>query len=170
MEEAFHRVPHEKLLHKLELLGIRNPLLHWIADYLTDRRHRVSIDGISDWKYVSSSVPQNSIIGPILFVIYVNDIGSELSPDTLLPLYADDTKCSRVIRGHLDRGILQQCLSTFHQWSDTWGMKFNAKKCKHLCITSKRNRLETSYSLGTERIPSSKEEKDLGVLISHNLP
>ena len=56
-----------------------------------------------------------------------------------------------------------------HRWSETWGMKFNTKKCKHLCITNKRNRLETSYSLGTERIPLSTEEKDLGVLISHNL-
>ena len=170
MEKAFDRVPHEKLLYKLEYLGIRNPLLHWIGDYLTDRRHRPSIDGISsDCKYVSSGVPQGSIIGPILFLLYINDIGSELSPETLLPLYADDAKCSRVIQGHLDRGILQQHLSTLHQWSETWGMKFNTKKCKHLCITNKRNRLETSYSLGTERIPLSTEENDLGVLISHNL-
>ena len=100
MEKAFDRVPHEKLLYKLEYLGFRNPLLHWIGDYLTNRRHRVSIDGISsDWKYVSSGVPQGSIIGPILFIIYINDIGSDLSPETLLPLYADDAKCSRVIRG-----------------------------------------------------------------------
>lgn len=112
-----------------------------MGDYYTDRRHRVSIDGISsDWKYVSSGVPQGSIIGPILFLIYINDIGSEPSPDTLLPLYSDDTKCSRVIRGQLDRDILQQDLSTsLHQWSETLGMKFNTKKSKHLCITNKRN-------------------------------
>ena len=70
MEKAFDRVPHEKLLYKLEYLGFRNPFLHWIGDYLTDRRHKVSIDGISsDWKYVivSSGVPQGSIIGPILY-------------------------------------------------------------------------------------------------------
>ena len=168
MEKAFDRVPHEKLLYKLEYLGFHNPLLHWIGDYLTDRRHRVSINGISsDRTYVSSGVPQGSIIGPILFLIYINDIGSELSHNTSLPLYADDAKCSRVIRGQMDQGILQQDLFTLHQWSETWGMKFNAKKCKHLCITNKRNRLVTSYGLGTEHIPLSTE--DLGVLISHNL-
>ena len=141
-----------------------------MIDYFTDRRHRVSIDGISsDWKYESSGVPQGSIIGPILFLIYINDIGSELSPDTLLPPYADDAKYSRIIRSQLDRDILQQDLSTLYQWSETWGMKFNTKKCKHLCITNKRNRLETSCNLGTERIPLSTEEKDLGVLVSHNL-
>ena len=170
MEKAFDRVPHEKLLYKLEYLGFRNPLLHCIGDYLTNRRHIVSIDGISsDWKYVSSGVPQGSTIGPILFIIYINDIGSDLSPETLLPLYADDAKCSRVILGQLDRDILQQDISTLYRWSDTWGMTFNTKKCKHLCIANKRKRLETSYSLGTERIPLSSEEKDLGVLISHNL-
>ena len=82
-EKAFDRVPHEKLLYKLEYLGFRNPLLHWISDYLTNRPHRVSIDGISsDWKYVSSGVPQGSMIGPSLFIIYINDIGSDPSPET----------------------------------------------------------------------------------------
>ena len=84
MENAFDRVPHEKLLYKLDYLGFRNPLLHWIGDYLTNRRHRVSIEGISsDWKCVSSDVPQGSIVGPILFIIYINDIGSDLSPERL---------------------------------------------------------------------------------------
>lgn len=122
MEKAFDRVPHEKPLYKLEYLGIANLLLHWIGDYLAHRHHRVSIDGISsDWKYVSSDVPQGSIIGPILFLIYTNDIGSKLSRKILLPFYTDDAKCSRVIRGQLDRDILQQDLSTLHQykWSET---------------------------------------------------
>ena len=75
----------------------------------------------SDWKYVSSDVPQGSIIGPILFLIYTNDIGSKLSRKILLPFYTDDAKCSSVIRGQLDRDILQQDLSTLHQykWSET---------------------------------------------------
>ena len=88
MEKAFDRVPHEKLLYKLEYLGFRNPLLHWIGYYLTNRRHRVSIDGISsDWKYVSSGVPQGSIIGPILFIIYINRLLMILDQTYLLKLY-----------------------------------------------------------------------------------
>ena len=95
MGKAFDRVPHKKPLYKLEYLGIGNILLHWIGDYLTHRRHRVSIDCISsDWKYVSPGVPQGSIIGPILFPIYINDTGSELSTKRLLALYADDAKCN----------------------------------------------------------------------------
>ena len=98
MAKAFDRVPHEKLLYKLEMLGLRNPLLAWIKDYLTNRRHRVIIEGTaSDWKRATSGVPQGSIIGPSLFLVYVNDIAENLSADTSIPLYADDAKCSRVI-------------------------------------------------------------------------
>ena len=87
MEKDFDRVPHEKLLYKLEyLIGFHNPLLHWIGDYLTNKWHRVSIDGISsDWKYVFSGVRQGSIIDPE-------------NLKTLLPLYANDAKCSSYTR------------------------------------------------------------------------
>ena len=72
METAFDQASHEKLLYKLEYSGFHNPLLHWISDYLTNKWHRVSIDGISsDWKYVSSGVPQGSIIG-LIFVYYLH--------------------------------------------------------------------------------------------------
>ena len=93
MEKAFDRVPHEKPLYKLEYLGIGNLLLHWVGDYLAHRRQGVSIEGISsDCKNVSSGVPQGSIIGSVLFLIYINNIGSELSRKTLLPFYDDDAK------------------------------------------------------------------------------
>ena len=122
------------------------------------RQHLLRLEIYIFWR------SKGSIIGPILFIIYINDIGSDLSPETLLPLYADDAKYSRSIRPR------HTATRHIHLISMEWSlMKFNTKKCKHLCITNKRKRLETSYSLGTECIPLSSEEKDLGVLISHNL-
>ena len=98
MAKAFDKVPHQKLLYKLRYLGFRDPLLSWIEDYLTNRRHRVIIEGVaSQWKPVTSGVPQGSIIGPILFLIYINDIGSDISIDSLLRLFADDIKLCRAI-------------------------------------------------------------------------
>ena len=73
-------------------------------------------------------------------IIYINDIGSDLSPETLLPLYADDTKCSRVIRGQLDRDILQQDVSTLYRWSETRSMKFNIKKFVNISASRTKER------------------------------
>ena len=78
------------------------------------RQHLLRLEIYIFWR------SKGSIIGPILFIIYINDIGSDLSPETLLPLYADDAKYSRVIRGQLDRDILQQDISTLYRWSEAW--------------------------------------------------
>ena len=170
MAKAFDRVPHQKLLYKLRFFGFRDPLLSWIEDYLTNRRHRVTIEGmVSQWKSVTSGVPQGSLIGPILFLIYINDINSDLSLDTFLPLYADDAKLYRIISNHIDCDILNVDLSSVSSWSDTWGMSFNLKKCKQLRTTKKRNPVCATYQLGHNDLSLSKEEKDLGIAMTHNL-
>ena len=123
MAKAFDRVPHEKLKYILEMHGLRNPLLAWIKDYLTNRHHRVIIEGTaSDWKPVTSGVPQGSIIGPILFLVYVNDIAENLFAGTSLPLYADDAKCARVINDLNDCYTLENDLTAIHDWSKLWEM------------------------------------------------
>ena len=170
MTKAFDRIPHEKLLYKLRYLGFRDPLLSWIEDYLTNRRHRVIIEGVaSQWKPVTSGVPQGSIIGPILFLIYINDIGSDTSTDSLLHLFADDAKLCRAITTHIDCSTLQVDISSVNTWFETWDMNFNPIKCKHLCITKKRNPVCATYHLGTDVLTPSQEEKDLGMIMSHNL-
>lgn len=93
MAKAFESVPHQKLLYKLRYYGFRDPLLSWIADYLTNRRHCVIIDGSSSsLKPVTSGVLQGFLFGPILFLIYLNKISSSLSEGNILPPYADDAK------------------------------------------------------------------------------
>ena len=111
MAKVFDRVPHEKVVYKLKMIGLRNPLLAWIKD-LTNRHHRVIIEGTtSDWKPVTSGVPKGSIIGPTLFLVYVRDIMENLSAGASFPLYADDAKCARVINDLNDCYTLQNDLT-----------------------------------------------------------
>jgi len=153
MAKAFDRVSHKKLVYRLEMFGLRNPLLAWIKDYLTNRRHRVIIEGTaSDWKPLTSGVPQGSIIDPILFLVYVNDIMENLSAGTSFPLYADDTKCARVINDFNDCYTLQNDLTAVCDWSKLWEMNFNLQKCKQLCITRKKKPIHNIYHLGMESL------------------
>ena len=170
MAKAFDRVPHEKLMYKLEMFELRNPLLAWIKDYLTNRHHRVIIEGTtSDWKPVTSGVPQGSIIGPILFLVYINDIAENLSAGTSLPLYPDDAKCARVINDLNDCYTLQNDLTAIHDWSKLWEMNFNLQKCKQLCITRKKKPIYNIYHLGMEQLLQTDKEKDLGIMLHHKL-
>ena len=89
--KAFDRVPHSKLICKLNLLGIRDPLLSWFCSYLSKRRHRVVTDGFaSEWLEVTSGVPQGSVLGLLLFLLYINDMPDVISQGSYLPLFADD--------------------------------------------------------------------------------
>jgi len=102
------------------MVGARDPLLGWLRSYLANKRHRTVIDGfVSDWKYVPSGVPQGSFIGPLLFLIFVNDIADDISTNTSIPLYADYyAKCYRKLLDPVDQAILQSDLNTIVDWSE----------------------------------------------------
>ena len=152
------------------MYGIRNPLLDWFQDYLAGRRHRVIIDDVcSYWKEVHLGVPQGSILGPTLFIIYINDISQNLSEHTRLPLYADDAKCYRNIKSAADQHILQDDLLVLTDWFINWDMEFNSDKCKLVTITRKRNFNSFTYNLGNDHVPMTETEKDLGVIMHHKL-
>ena len=132
-QKAFDKVPHKRLIKKIENYGITNPILSWIQDFLTRRYQQVSINGeTSNQKEVTSGLPQGSVLGPILFVIYINDLPEAV--ESAAYLFADDTKIFRVINSLDDQHILQNDLVKLENWSDKWLLKFHPEKCKLFTI------------------------------------
>ncbi|CAB4041741.1 Hypothetical predicted protein, partial [Paramuricea clavata] len=138
--------------------------------YLHQRFQRVVVDGaVSDWVHVTSGVPQGSILGPMLFVIFINDL-PDVVPDCISTgLYADDTKLYRNVSTIGDCKKLQDALTELSSWSYQNNMNFNASKCKVLSITRKVNPLHFQYHMDSIKLLRVNEEKDLGVIITENL-
>ena len=106
-------------------------MISWIQTWVTDRRQRVIVEGeISHWKPVLSRVPQGSVLGPILFLIFINDSEDDSSNKVLK--FTDDTKVFRTIKTDADKDTLQNDLTKLVKWSEKWLMLFNLWKCK--CI------------------------------------
>jgi hypothetical protein len=162
--KAFDKVPHHLLLRKLETFGIRGSLLSWFQSYLTDRQQRVVLHGVcSEWVPVTSGVPQGSILGPLLFLVYCNDIISTLT------LFADDSKLYRPHSFPTSSTLLQLDLSNITKWTADNQMKLNATKCKTMHISRERAPTRTQYSINENILEQVSTIKDLGVLISNNL-
>ena len=169
-QKAFDTVPHSELLLKLWSFGITGDLWLWFRSYLSNRQHRVSISGChSTILPVLSGVPQGSILGPLLFVIYINDLPlSVLFSHTLL--YADDTKCSKKVATSADAITLQNDISHISSWCKVWGMAFNVNKCKHVrFLPSRCSSPPPTYFIDQSPILSSEYYKDLGVIINNDL-
>jgi hypothetical protein len=116
----------ERLLKKVRAHGITGSLLTWIRSWLTGRRQRVALGGeFSEWIAVLSGVPQGSVLGPLLFLIFINDLDLAASEVSALAKFANDTKLGQRIISDADRATLQDALNKLCTWTDTWGMKFN---------------------------------------------
>ena len=117
--KAFDPVSHAHLIKKLDQSGIKGPLLHWFISYLGNRLQRVVIDGkSSDLLPVISGVPKGSLLGPALFVSFINNMSNVLSHSCTMALFADDAKCFRVIRSHTDCVLLQDDTNEVIDWND----------------------------------------------------
>ena len=168
--KAFDRVPHNALLHKLCNLGISGNLLNWCKDYLSNRTQRVVIDGYSSsLSEITSGVPQGSILGPLFFVIFINDLPDVVCSDNTIALYADDSKMFRVIDCDEDLIYFQEDLDKLHQWSQRNQMDFNTKKCKIMRITRKQVPFTNSVHMNDTVLEEVKEFKDLGILTDCSL-
>jgi hypothetical protein len=166
--KAFDTVPHERLKKKMKAHGLGGELFKWIAAWLSGRKQRVVLNGQeSSWADVLSGVPQGSVLGPLLFLIFINDLDMAVSELDMLIKFADDTKVGRVIRSDSDRAALQAALDRLMQWSDKWGMRFNVGKCKVMHIG--RNNLKSDYVMDGAILVKTSEERDLGVIVTDKL-
>ena len=126
--KAFDRVPHKRLLRKLHHYGIRGHLHSWITSFLTGRSQKVIVEiSESESAPVISGVPQGSVLGPLLFLLFINDLPDNIASNTRL--FADDCIVYRTIRDHADQEALQEDLVRLAEWEDKWGMEFHPQKC-----------------------------------------
>jgi len=168
-KKAFDTVPHKRLLIKLKEQGITGALLKWIEDFLTARKSRVGVRGsFSLWLDVLSGVPQGSVLGPLLFLIFVQDLPERVKCS--IRMFADDTKLWKEIRHFQDSRELQEDLDSLSNWSEDWQLLFNAEKCKVMHVGHK---FQTEYHMGEagnrKKLQETEKERDLGIIVMHDL-
>ncbi len=173
--KAFDLVSHKHLLYKMSKYGITNQTLNWIGAFLHQRSQKVVVRGATSESFaVTSGVPQGSVLGPILFLIFINDLPLEvISP---LSLFADDSKVfSKIVsnknlkkcnneNGNLK---LQNDLNTIAGWAKKWKVEFNVDKCKIMHIGNQN--LKHTYTMDGTNLTTTREERDLGVVIDDQL-
>jgi hypothetical protein len=166
--KAFDKVPIKRLLKKVRAHGIRGQVLHWIESWLRGRRQRVVLNGrFSSWEDVLSGVPQGSVLGPLLFVIFINDMDDVVTQVDSLKKFADDTKLGKTVRTEKDREELQAALDQLCTWADKWGMVFNVDKCKVMHMGHQNPAF--NYTMKGHVLEETMEEKDIGVMVTSNL-
>ena len=168
LSKAFDRVPHERLLLKLSSHGVTGDIFNWVKSWLSNRKQRVVLNGsCSKWTDVTSGVPQGSVLGPLLFIIFINDIDAAIDTvNCALLKFADDTKGVRAVNSEADAMKLQADLDNIFCWSTDWQMLFNLEKCHILHLGN--NNPNHEYNINGYKLPSVDEEKDLGVLITNS--
>ena len=166
--KAFDKVPHNRLLKKLGHCNINKNVIGWIQSFLQNRTQRVAVDGcLSKEAPVLSGVPQGTVLGPALFLIFINDIG--LGVTSKLRLFADDCLIFREIRSLADTVKLQEDLNRLVNWSKRWGMSFNVKKCNVMTITNKKKKILSSYGMEGSNLERVSEAAYLGITITSDL-
>ena len=166
-QKAFDKVPHKRLVSKLAKYGIDENTAKWIEDFLSNRRQKVSVNGKeSGWGEVTSGIPQGSVLGPLLFVLFINDM-----PDNVISnifLFADDTKIFNEVTEETGIKVLQEDINRLENWAKIWKLSFHPKKCKVLGI-GRKQRDKNKYKMGGKDLEHSNAEKDIGVIIDEKL-
>ena len=166
--KAFDKVGHQRLIKKLDYYGVRSKTRDWIQAFLANRTQQVIVRGkYSDIAQVQSGVPQGSVLGPCLFLFYINDLPQNLSSP--VRLFADDTLLYLAVEAIGDAISLQNDLRELENWESRWLMEFNADKCQVLRVSRKRDPLIHEYILHGKILESVDSAKYQGVSITSDL-
>lgn len=169
VSKAFDRVWHKGLIFKLKSVGISGYVLQWFIDYLTDRKQRVVLTGAnSNWAYIKAGVPQGSILGPLLFLLYINDIVENI--ESSIRLFADDTSLYIIVDNPIQAATkLNSDLSRIHQWAEKWLVTFNPAKSESIVFTRKINKpYHPPLVINQKDITEVTSHKHLGIILSNN--
>ena len=159
-----------KLFIKLTAYGIHGALLLWIENYLTDRKHCVLIDSaVSDYCFVLSGVPQGTVIGLVLLIIYVNDLPLVIKKWIKTKLFADDAKFYDEIESISNCLCIQESLNTVSDWSDIWQLTFYIPKCMAFYLGKNNSQFVYKMKGASLPIPSENTVADLGFMVSKDL-
>ena len=165
--KAFDTVPHESLLAKISHAGIHGSLHLWIRNFLTQRSQQVVLDGATSFPtHVTSGVPQGTVLGPLLFLLYINDITDEITSE--VRLFADDCIMYRQVKNTQDSVDLQKDIDSLCAWEQRWQMQFNKAKCYAMHITHKKKMIESHYHMG-DSVLQTVSNHTLGVEINNKL-
>ena len=178
--KAFDTVPHLRLLQKLEHYGVRNisnnetdseqNILTWFGNWLCGRTQQVILDGeTSDSGAVISGVPQGTVLGPLCFLIFINDLGKTLSENTNLKLFADDSLLFREITSAEEAEELQNDLDALIKWTTEWHMKFHPAKCQVMSIHRSKTHVIHDYKIANETLNRVNSTRYLGIEINDQL-
>ena len=169
ISKAFDRVWHAGLLAKLQAAGVSGNVHAWFADYLLDRKQRVVLPGaVSDWTYIRAGVPQGSILGPLLFLLYINDIVNDIGSS--IRLFADDTSLFIIVDDPVTAaGCINADLGKISAWASTWLVTFNPSKTETLLVSRKLNRpLHPPIYMQNQQISEVDSHKHLGLYFSND--
>ena len=166
--KAFDKVPHERLLLKLAALHLNADILAWIKAFLSNRSQSVIVNNqTSSVTPVTSGVPQGSVLGPLLFLIYINDLPLHVSSN--IRMFADDCVIYRKINSVSDNTSLQDDLRRVQEWCSLWLMELNSNKCKTVSFHRRKNPLIFSYRIANANLELVPSYKYLGVTLCRDL-
>ena len=162
-QKTSDKVPHQRLLYKLTHYGISPQALNSLHSFLSNRTQQFLLEGNTSYTNVTSGVPQGSVLGPILFLIYINDLPDYIKNNSTTKRFADDTIIYRPITNPHEYNTLQEVLDALQRWESDWLMHVHSQKYQTMHITNKRNIIQSACTIHKYNLETADTAKYLGV-------